>query len=248
LAGGTAFREELFDLAYPEGVGRHFWNLARNHIVRRKLLSGGLPGGAVLDVGCGRGATVQYLRAAGLDCLGVELAPTRIEPGLRPHVTTGIPAEALPAATRERVGSVLLLDVLEHLDDPEGLLRSLPRAFPGLRRVVVTVPARRELWSNYDDVYGHRVRHDLSSLRRLVSVLDPRRLAAGYFFHALYPVVRARLRLSGRRSVEVRAPRHPRVHRVLAAGFAAEERWLPASWPGSSAWAVADLDPAGSAG
>jgi SAM-dependent methyltransferase len=222
-------------------VGGHFWNLARNHVVRRKLLSGGLPRGAVLDVGCGRGATVEYLRAAGLDGLGVELAPTRVEPGLRPHVTTGVSAESLPAATRERVGSILLLDVLEHVDDPEGMLRSLRGAFPRLERVVITVPARRELWSNYDDFYGHRARHDLSSLRRLASALDPLRLDAGYFFHALYPVVRAQRWLPGQRSVEVRAPRHLRLHRVLAACFSAEERWLPATWPGSSAWAVADL-------
>jgi SAM-dependent methyltransferase len=222
-------------------VGRHFWNLARNHVVLRKLRRGGAPPGAVLDVGCGRGATVEYLRAAGLDGLGVELAPTRVEERLRPHVTTGVPAESLPAVTRERVGSVLLLDVLEHLDEPDGLLRSLRRSFPRLRRVVITVPARRELWSNYDDFYGHRLRYDLPSLRRLASVLDPLRLDTGYFFHALYPVVRAQRRLPGQRSVEVRPPRHPRVHRALAACFSAEERWLPAAWPGSSAWAVADL-------
>jgi len=222
-------------------VGGHFWNLARNHVVRRKLLGGGLPPGAVLDVGCGRGATVEYLRAAGLDGLGVELAPTRVEPGLRLHVTTGVSAASLPVATRESVGSILLLDVLEHVEDPEGMLRSLRGAFPRLGRVVITVPARRELWSNYDDFYGHRARYDLPSLRRLASALDPLRLDAGYFFHALYPVVRAQRWLSGQRSTEVRAPRRLRLHRALAACFAAEERWLPASWPGSSAWAVADL-------
>jgi SAM-dependent methyltransferase len=222
-------------------VGRHFWNLARNHVVLRKLRRGGVPPGAVLDIGCGRGATVEYLRAAGLDGLGVELAPTRVDERLRPHVTTGVPAESLPAATRERVGSVLLLDVLEHLDDPESLLRQLRRSFPMLRRVVVTVPARQELWSNYDDFYGHRTRYDLSSLRRLASVLDPLRLDAGYFFHALYPVVSLQRRRPGQRAVEVRAPRHPLVHRALAACFSADERWLPAAWPGSSAWAVADL-------
>jgi hypothetical protein len=113
--------------------------------------------------------------------------------------------------------------------------------------VVITVPARRELWSNYDDFYGHRTRYDLPSLRRLASALDPSLLATGYFFHVLYLVVRAQRRLAGQRSVQVRAPRHPQVHRVLAACFSAEERWLPAAWPGSSAWAVADLAPVNAA-
>ena len=30
-------------------MGGHFWNLARNHVVRRKLVGGGLPPGAVRD-------------------------------------------------------------------------------------------------------------------------------------------------------------------------------------------------------
>ncbi len=237
----TAYREEQFDASYPEGVGSHFWNLARNQVVRRKLRG---PDGArpvVLDVGCGRGATVEFLRAAGIECLGVELARTSVAEALRPYVSVGIEATDLPVATRETIGTILLLDVLEHVREAEAMLRRLRQAFPRLRRLVATVPARQELWSNYDEFFGHQRRYDLVELGLLLEALEPSELTVGYFFHALYLVVAAQKWLVGRRTVTVRPPRPRFLHRALAQCFSREAELLPGAWPGSSAWAVAEL-------
>lgn len=242
-AGPSAFDATRLEFAYPAGIEGHFWNRARHEIVRRKL-AGTASSGVVLDVGCGRGETVAFLRDAGYDCKGVELAPVDLPAGLRPHVAPGTEAASLSVDLRRRVVTITLLDVLEHLDDPVATLRSARAAFPGLRDVVVTVPARAELWSNYDDFYGHRRRYDADSLRELLAALGPAQVEAGYFFHLLYPVMRLQAAFGATRRVELRAPGWPAVHRLLAAVLSLEERLVPRSWPGTSLWATARLLPA----
>lgn len=237
----TAFSDEQFHLAYPEGVEDHFWTLARNSIVHRLVVEDGPSDPVVLDVGCGRGLTVAALRRAGLECWGVEAADAPVAADLRPFVFSPRDAFALPEELRSRVDVVLLLDVVEHLPTPSAFLADCVRHFPRLALLVVTVPARRELWSNYDDFFGHFARYDRSSLLALLAPLGPRRVEVGYFFHLLYAVLRVQLFLGGARPVRHRRPTAPRLHWLLGRLFAFEQRLLPRSWYGSSLWARAQL-------
>ena len=205
-----------------------------------RLIAEGPADPVVLDVGCGRGITVDFLRKAGIDCLGVELAEAQPLPGVRPFVFTSQDAFALPEDLRRRVTVVLLLDVVEHLPAPETFLADCVRHFPSLSRVILTVPARPELWSNYDEFYGHARRYDRDSLQALLRPTGTRRAAAGYFFHALYPVLRAQLAVGSERPLAHSAPRWRRLHRMAARLFDLEERLLPARWYGTSLWGVAD--------
>lgn len=237
----TSFRADQFDLAYPEGISRHFWTLARNEVVRRKVLGAPLPHPLVLDMGCGRGLTVDFLRGAGIDCWGVEQADATVEPRLRPYVFSPADAFSLPEEFRGRVGVILLLDVLEHLPKPLAFLTECLRRFPRLSRIVLTVPARAELWSNYDDFYGHYRRFDRASLLELVGGLSPGRAEAGYFFHSLYPVLRLQVLLRRKREIAHRPPGLVGLHRLLGRLFALEEKLLPRGFYGTSLWARAEL-------
>jgi hypothetical protein len=49
----TTFTGEEYANAYPEGIERHYWTLARNHQVERLLRRAPGSGGLVLDIGCG---------------------------------------------------------------------------------------------------------------------------------------------------------------------------------------------------
>ena len=53
----------------------------------------------------------------------------------------------------------------------------------------------------------------------------------GYFFHALYPLLRMTNRSVG---AEMRAPRWPWIHDLLGRLLYLEERLLPSAWPGTS--------------
>jgi SAM-dependent methyltransferase len=236
----TEFSRQQFDLAYPEGIDGHFWTLARHALVERLVRGGGDPG-LVLDVGCGLGLTVDFLRGRGLDCHGVELSSPPVPERLRASVFTGRSAFDLPEEFRRRVQVILLLDVIEHLPDAEEFLRTCRRSFPGLRRLVVTVPARPELWSNYDDFYGHHRRYVPATLAAHLAAAAPARVATGYFFHLLYPLLRG-IKATGRvRQISHRKPRWKGFHGALGHLFDLEQRVLPGSWPGSSLWGRAEI-------
>ena len=203
-------------------------------------MAGAPPHPVVLDVGCGRGLTVDALRRAGIDCHGVELADVAALPAVRPFVFTSQDALALPEDFRRRITVVLLLDVVEHLPAPADFLAACAVHFPSLARLIVTVPARAELWSNYDDFYGHVRRYDRASLQALIGPRARRGAETGYFFHALYPVMRAQLAVKAERPLRHVPPRWRLPHRVAAGVLELEARILPAGWYGTSLWGVAD--------
>lgn len=234
----TQFTARQYDDAYTPGIERHFWHRARNAIVTGTLYRTGMAAGSLLEIGCGTSIVVDHLRRNGVDCIGCDLADAPISDRLRDVVFTGTDFRTLPAATRQKIDGVLLCDVLEHLPDAGLFLSEIRAAFPGLRRVLVTVPARQELWSVWDDHYGHYRRYDRHSLHADLSRGGLQPIWVCYFFHALYGALYFARQ---RRSANLAAPRWSLPHWLLGAGFWSEYRLLPASVPGTSLIAVASV-------
>lgn len=176
------------------------------------------------------------LRKAGLEAWGADSGAPPVAEELRPFVFPAQDAFALPEELRRRVDVVLLLDVLEHLQAPAEFLARCRHRFPRSSRLVVTVPARAELWSNYDRFYGHFLRYDRASLSAVLSSLEGGRIETGYFFHLLYVVLSAQLLFSRVRPIRNAPPTAPRLHRLVGRIFDYEQRWLPARWWGTSLW------------
>ena len=105
---------------------------------------------ALLDVGCGKGTFVEYLRSGGVEARGIDPAyegdspyilARRFEPGL------GLNA-----------GGLILRHVLEHIRDPYDFLLSLRAANGGQGRIYIEVPCldwilARRAW--FDFFYEH---------------------------------------------------------------------------------------------
>ena len=60
---------------------------------------------------------------------------------------------------------VLALDVIEHLDDDRQAVRQLGRLLTKNGRLIISVPALPELFSEFDEVQGHRRRYTQQLLR-----------------------------------------------------------------------------------
>jgi Methyltransferase domain len=230
LPESTSFDSDQYDLPYSPGVERHFWHYARSRIVERHLRSttpqndpGGTP---VLDVGCGVGLTVNYLRRSGIDCHGVELGSPPIRPGLENFVTTGTDANDLPIEIRQRTRIILLLDVIEHIENPISFLTNLCANFPILERILITVPARMELWSNYDVYYRHFLRYDKKQMRIVAKRAGFDLVALRYFFVGLYPIALGLSHVFRHRSLATPPPtgRTAWLHRLAGLAFVIEER------------------------
>ena len=236
----TTFDAAHYDRGYPDGVERHYWHRARNAVLAAALEREGLRGAPLLEIGCGRGLVTQALRDAGFDCRGVELAQAAVPPvRVAPFVRTGIAFQDLPEVERGAVRGALLLDVLEHVDKPVDFLSQIRAALPRCERLVVTVPARRELWSQWDEFYGHRCRYDRTSLRRELDAAGYCVRSCRYFFHGLYPVALAINLVGATRSTEIVAPPESILHRAVGRWFAAESAPLLGFLPGTSLLAVA---------
>jgi SAM-dependent methyltransferase len=121
-----------------------------------------------LDFGCGRGDVALHLARRGW--CGTAFDPSAearalAEPTLAGHprvrVTGAIPAE--------RFDTVVMLDVLEHLDDRAALAAAAAVQPPG-GALVITVPTHPEReWRWDDEVYGHLRRYRPDELPPLLA-------------------------------------------------------------------------------
>ena len=193
MATSSEFNDEKFTDAYPLGIERNFWSIARNEILSRALDEAVREGlrskeGRILEIGCGIGVVIQGLRNKGHDACGVELSsPPYIVTGASEHVTTGTLAQDLSPGVRESIETILLLDVIEHIENDSEFIRNILSAFPACQCVIVTVPARPEVWSTWDDHYGHLRRYTLASLKKTLEIADLTPLQPQYFFpYAIY--------------------------------------------------------------
>jgi 2-polyprenyl-3-methyl-5-hydroxy-6-metoxy-1,4-benzoquinol methylase len=120
----------------------------------RQDIIGALPRplGSVLDVGCGAGRLGPGLRRAGAERLtGVEVVPSAAE-AAREHYDEVIeaPIEEALARLEGPFDTVLCLDVLEHLVDPEAVVQDLRGITQAGGRLQVSLPNARHVSLVYD--------------------------------------------------------------------------------------------------
>jgi len=174
-----------------EGIGttgpRHPWEQARLSVVEELVSRAGLRSPRVLDVGCGDGFVIRglqqrlrFARAVGLDVhLTARLCAEWSAPGLDFRT-------ALAGKDEDRFELLLLLDVLEHVEEPVPFLAALvrERLEPG-GWALITVPAFQSLYSHHDRALRHFRRY---TRKQLVLEAEAAGLAvedAGYFFATL---------------------------------------------------------------
>jgi len=229
---------------YPEGIERHFWHISRNDIVYRWLMPRLGEQDLVMDVGCGTGHVVRNFRSRGMNIQGVEKGSPPISPGVEAVIHTEKDLFDLDTSLKERINAVLLLDVIEHMADRRHFLRRLFDELPNCRQILITVPARMELWSGYDEYWGHHLRYDRRGLETdlVDSGFTPQKVA--YFFHWLYLASRVMgwLRIPKRTDFQPVKPGSLKAffHRVLGLFTQLESRLVPGRLPGSSLICIAD--------
>jgi len=148
-------------------VSRHPWWAARTDLVMAMLERLGImPPASVLEAGCGWGVNLAALEAAGYEITGLDIsrrALSRLDGPQRQLIeadlSLGLP-DTVPA-----YDCVLALDVIEHIDDDSHAMRELVRLVKPGGRMIVSVPSLPDLYSEFDEVQGHRRRYTVQSLR-----------------------------------------------------------------------------------
>jgi predicted TPR repeat methyltransferase len=230
----TAFDSAQFDSSFPAGIEHDYWTVARNGFIadaiRHARTEGAWGGGLIMEVGCGSGLVTKALHDLGLSVRGVDLGQPTPIPGADGLLTLGAEAKDLPEAERSAVDLVLLPDVIEHLPDPAGFMAALPEAFPNLKGAIVTVPARPELYSDYDRYYGHFRRYTPELVAEHFDSAGFDCIEWSYAFRGLYAAARLMQLANLPRQTQRKAPRLPLLHKALAAAFRMENA-LAAPFP-----------------
>lgn len=236
-SGVTEFNSVEFQNAYPDGINNHYWNKARNYIILGQLSSNDLKNKPVLEIGCGRGGVVAFLKNKGIDIFGIELAPCTPFKNAENDILTGKDALEMDEAFREKYKTILLLDVIEHIENPVAFIKSLLAAYKNIEQILFTVPARSEIWSNYDEYYGHFRRYNLEMSEQVMNEINFNIKDNRYFFHSLYIPAKLLAKNKKDRNLKLNAPQgilSKTINSILAICFRIEYAILPKAWKGTS--------------
>jgi SAM-dependent methyltransferase len=176
----------LYELFYAL-EDTHWWFQGRKEIVLDLLRRySPVPAPRILDVGCGTGGMSAAYATAG-PSVGVDTAPEAAEFCTR----RGLPmllASGAELPIRDRSFDVVsALDVIEHIDDEEGVLREMFRVCRPGGLLLLTVPAFNFLWSKHDDLNHHKRRYIRSQLAACVKKAGFEPLVLSYYNALLLP-------------------------------------------------------------
>ena len=222
LDHGPEFDSELANDSYPTGIENHYWSIARAKIISEAIDYAERFGirktsGRILEVGCGPGVVVKALRSMGYDVFGCELGTPVVRNEVKQYIKTGVFAENLDFSFRKSIETILLLDVIEHIQNDSDFLRHLLQSFPNCNSVIVIVPARPEVWSNYDSYYRHYRRYTTTSLKLSINSSGLSSISMRYFFFSLYLAALMLKTLRIKRQVRLNTPGYPSIHRLVSA-------------------------------
>jgi SAM-dependent methyltransferase len=216
----------------------YFWFVARNELIVGLIDKYFPDARSFLEIGCGNGAVLQ---AVGRARSWEHLAGTELHPSGLLHARKRLPsaefaqmdARAIPAVNAFDVTGAF--DVIEHIEDDEGVLREMRAATRNEGGIIVAVPQHPSLWSHADFVAHHQRRYRRGELEAKLRASGFEILFSTSYMALLLPLMAAnRLRGSKREQDvlgEFRLNRH--VNRLFTAILHAEVRATLAGlrWP-----------------
>jgi len=143
---------------------------------KRRLLLKMLEGNAILEVGCGTGTWSLWLRKQGFNVTGLDISEKCIEVARKKAKEAGIQAEFVVGdicrlshdSSFDRFDSILLADVLEHVEHDDIALKNSWSLLKQDGVVVITVPALKLLYGYIDRLLGHYRRYSKNELKAKV--------------------------------------------------------------------------------
>jgi SAM-dependent methyltransferase len=150
--------------------------------------------GPFLEIGCGRGDVSAHLARRDWRGLAVDFSDSAIREArvnLAPYPGVIVRKQALADLTGTW-NTIVLWDVLEHIDDDASALRAIERLLNPGGHLLIAVPSNPREWRWDDDFYGHYRRYTVDDLsRRLAGAgLEPE-----VFWDFTYPVFWAMRRI-----------------------------------------------------
>lgn len=178
---------------------RHFWHIGRKEIIfdvlRRNVFD--LAKCRMLEIGCGNGSVLAYLKQKGIDIQGGDILLEGLQfcqQRIDSVALYNIDVLALPFVNKFNI--IGAFDILEHIDNDEKALSEINRALKLGGKLILTVPVYRFLWSYFDVQSHHKRRYEK---RELIAKLERNGFIIkkmSFFMFFLFPLL-AGIRLIG---------------------------------------------------
>lgn len=162
-----------------------FWVKQRNQEILRemrrlKLLE-------IVEIGAGTGSVCGFLQEKEIGVAAIEPLPAGAR-HIRARGVTVFCAQLeslrLPENSIKAYG---VFDVLEHIDDPNRLLKEIYRTLQPGGYLLITVPCGQWLWSQLDESLGHFRRYNRKGLLKLICNTGLIPIMSRYLFLSLVP-------------------------------------------------------------
>lgn len=145
----------------------YWWHVAKRQLALRLLQRYAPPPGRLVEGGIGSCRNLLEFREAGYDVSGFDVMPEAVElaherglSDVRQHdLSQPWPLDA------GSVRAVVLLDVIEHIEDPVRVLQNAGETLAPGGCILVTVPAYQWLFGRWDEALGHFRRYTARRLR-----------------------------------------------------------------------------------
>lgn len=169
----------------------YWWFQGRRRIIEA-ILEAYLPKepepGRVLDVGCGTGLILDHFRK--WEPVGLDFHPVALQYCSQRKLTRLVNGDVtqLPFESGS-FDLILALDLMEHVEDHERMIREFSRVLRKGGCLMATVPAHPFLWSDHDIALHHYRRYTKASLRRLLREGDFRPIKFSYGITFTFPPI-----------------------------------------------------------
>jgi SAM-dependent methyltransferase len=143
--------------------------------------------GPFLEVGCGRGDVSAYLAEKGWAGLAIDYSDAAIAQAagnLSRFAHVSVRKQALSEVTG-KFNCILMWDVLEHMEDDQGALRTIAGLLEPGGQLLLAVPSNPREWRWDDDFYGHWRRYTVADLTEKLTQAG---MQAQVFWDFTYPV------------------------------------------------------------
>jgi len=145
----------------------YWWHVGRREII--KSLLSRIPlnkNSQILEVGCGTGGNLEILSKFG-KVIGLDNSKDAIEFSRKKGFENCILGEAENVNyPDESFDLIAALDLLEHIDNEQKVLKEFYRVLKKGGYFLITVPAYQFLWSEHDEALFHKRRYILSDLKK----------------------------------------------------------------------------------
>jgi len=159
--------KDLYDLET-----KHWWFLGKKEIILHLLKKYFRPGPnkQILDAGCGSGLMLTELAKIG-ETSGMDFSEEAIKfskinfhgPLKQGSLPNNVPYPL------NHFDLIVALDVIEHIDDDSGSIKSLSNLLKKDGLLLITVPAYQFLWSAHDTIHQHKRRYTLRQLKSKIT-------------------------------------------------------------------------------